>query len=63
MSEELVYEFTKAIYNNTDKFKDYHGDGKLLTKKTVARVGVPEGLFHPGALKFYREKGIKPGIR
>ena len=63
MSEELVYEFTKAIYDNTDKFKEYHGDGKLMTKKTLARVDVPEELFHPGALKFYREKGIKPGIR
>ena len=63
MSDEMAYEFVKAIYENTDKFKEYHSDGKLMTKKTVSRVGAPEDLFHPGALKFYRERGIKPGIQ
>ncbi len=62
MSDEIAYEFTKAIYEHAEKFIDYHGDGKLMTKKTMSRVGAPEALFHPGALKFYREKGIKPGI-
>jgi len=61
MSDEVVYEFTKAIYDNAEKFKDYHGDGKLMTKKVMAGIAVPAELFHPGALKFYKEKGIKPG--
>jgi hypothetical protein len=62
MSEEIVYEITKTIYDNAEKFKDYHRDGRMVTRKTMARIGIPEELFHPGALKFYREKGIKPGV-
>jgi len=62
MGEEIVYEIAKAIWENADKFKQFHSDGRLITQKTMARVGVPEELFHPGALKFYKEKGIKPGL-
>ena len=62
MSDETVYEITKAIYDNAEKFKEYHRDGRMITKKTLARIGVADELFHPGALKFYKEKGIKPGV-
>jgi hypothetical protein len=62
MSEGIVYEVTKTIYDNADKFRGYHRDGEMVTKQTMARIGVSEDLFHPGALKFYREKGIKTGI-
>ncbi len=62
MSEEIVYEITKCVYENADKFKDYHRDGRMVTQKTMARIGIPEDLFHTGTLKFYKEKGIKPGV-
>ncbi len=62
MSADIIYELTKTIYENAEKFKEYHRDGRMVTKKTMARIGVPEELFHPGALKFYKEKGIKLGI-
>lgn len=62
MSEEIIYEITKTIYDNADKFRGYHRDGQMVTKQTMARIGVSEELFHAGALKFYREKGIKTGI-
>ena len=62
MSEEIVYEITRTIYDNAEKFREYHRDGEMLTKKTMARIGVPEDLFHAGALKFYKEKGIQPGV-
>ena len=55
MSDEIVYEIAKCIYENAK-------DGQLVTQKTIARISVPEGLFHPGALKFYKDRGIKPGI-
>jgi len=63
MSEELVYELTKMIYDHAEKFREYHKDGELVTRKTMARIGVPEDLFHPGALKLYKENGIKPGVK
>lgn len=62
MDEKIVYEVTKAIYDYADKFQEYAGaQGKFISRENLGRIGVSEELFHPGALKFYREKGIKVG--
>ncbi|MBC9247628.1 TAXI family TRAP transporter solute-binding subunit [Paracoccus sp. 11-3] len=55
--EELVYEITKALYNeNTQKlFAAGHAKGKLITLDSATQgAGIP---FHPGAEKYYREVG------
>ncbi|WP_430511426.1 TAXI family TRAP transporter solute-binding subunit [Pannonibacter phragmitetus] len=57
-SEELVYEITKALWNdNTRKLLDTgHAKGKSITKETALDgIGIP---LHPGAEKFYREAGL-----
>lgn len=57
-SEELVYEITKALWNdNTRKLLDTgHSKGKSITKETALDgIGIP---LHPGAEKFYREAGL-----
>ena len=56
--DDLVYEITKALWNdNTRKLLDAgHAKGKAVQIKTaLAGVGVP---LHPGAEKFYKEKGM-----
>ncbi|MAA98453.1 MAG: immunogenic protein [Stappia sp.] len=56
--EELVYEITKALWNdNTRKLLDAgHQKGRQITLETATDgVGIP---FHPGAEKFYREAGV-----
>jgi TRAP transporter TAXI family solute receptor len=61
LSEDLVYGITAAIWNdNTRRLLDNgHAKGKQITLDTaldgVAALGVP---LHPGAEKFYREKGL-----
>jgi uncharacterized protein len=63
MSEEIVYEITKVIYEHANKFEEHAGVlGKLVSGKTMAKVGAPEDLFHPGAMRFYREKGMQVGL-
>ncbi|MBO0661182.1 TAXI family TRAP transporter solute-binding subunit [Jiella sp. MQZ9-1] len=58
--EELIYQITKALWNeNTRKLLDAgHAKGKEITLKTALNgVAIP---LHPGAKKFYDEVGIKP---
>ena len=62
VSPDVIYEVARVIYENSDKFQEYHRDGRMITKKTLARIGIPEALFHPGALRFYKEKGLKLGV-
>ncbi len=57
-SDDLVYEVTKALWNdNTRKLLDAgHAKGKTIQLKTaMAGVGIP---VHPGAERFYKEKGV-----
>jgi uncharacterized protein len=57
-SDALIYEVTKAMWNdNTRKLLDAgHAKGKTIVLATAtAGAGIP---FHPGAEKFYKEKGL-----
>jgi TRAP transporter TAXI family solute receptor len=56
LPEDLVYKFTKAIFDNLPQFHSAHAAAKNLSLQT-AQNGMPVPL-HPGAEKFYREKGI-----
>jgi TRAP transporter TAXI family solute receptor len=58
LPDTLVYEITKAIWNdNSRKLLDAgHAKGKVITKaNATAGAGIP---FHPGAEKFYKEAGL-----
>lgn len=54
--ENIAYEVTKALYENTDTMGKVHVQGKNITLKTAMAVGsVP---LHPGAIRYYKEKGL-----
>ncbi len=56
--DELVYRFTKTIYENRAGVVERHAAGKAIQPKVVVRdTGVE---FHPGAVRFYKEIGIWP---
>ncbi|MEZ5740373.1 MAG: TAXI family TRAP transporter solute-binding subunit [Burkholderiaceae bacterium] len=57
--ENLVYDMTKAVFENLGKLKGVHPAFGRVSKDTVLNgFGAP---LHPGALKYYREIGV-PGI-
>ncbi|MDZ5470389.1 TAXI family TRAP transporter solute-binding subunit [Bacillus sp. 31A1R] len=55
LSEDVVYDITKAIFENLNKVT--HAKGALISaEKALNGVGIE---VHPGAQKYYDEKGIK----
>lgn len=59
VSEERVYEMTKAVFESLDDLAGVHPAFSRVSKETVLNgFGAP---LHPGALKYYREIGV-PGI-
>ncbi len=57
--EDLVYEFTKYIYENADVIAEYGGAAAAVTEEYMT-LGLEdnEEWVHPGALKYYKEKGL-----
>jgi uncharacterized protein len=56
LPEDLVYQFTKAVFDNLPQFHSAHAAARNLTLQT-ALVGMALPL-HPGAERFFKEKGI-----
>jgi len=59
VSEEIVYNLTKAIYENKDYMVNVHNSFKEFnTKEMSSSTGIE---LHPGAIKFYKEVGLIEG--
>jgi len=56
LPEDLVYRFTKAIFDDLKQFHEAHSAAKNLTLQTALN-GMPIPL-HAGAAKFFKEKGV-----
>ncbi len=57
MEEAMAYQITKAIFDNLKDIERAHAKGKELTLgSALTGMSIP---LHPGAEKFYKEKGIK----
>ncbi len=56
VSNDLAYNMAKALYDNLDTFHAAHSAAKVVQLKNAV-IGMPVPL-HPGAERFYREKGV-----
>ena len=56
LTDQLAYEVTKALYENTETLGQVHPKGKEISLKTALQsISIP---LHPGAERYYREKGV-----
>ena len=58
LNQEIVYRMTKSMFDNLDALVAAHAAAKAI-KLEHALTGMPIPL-HPGAARFYREKGMTP---
>ena len=57
VSDELVYAVAKAVFENLDDFRKQHPAFANLDPKKMIVDGLSAPL-HPGAIKYYKEKGL-----
>lgn len=59
--DEVAYEIVKIFLENQARFVEVHPNGKFISKETIGLVSVPENRVHPGALRYFKENGIRIG--
>jgi len=57
MPEPLAYDITRVLFEKQPELAGIHPEARKLSLETATR-GSPAD-FHPGALRYYREKGIR----
>ena len=57
VSEKVVYEVVKAVFENFDTFRKLHPAFSNLKKEEMVADGLSAPL-HPGAAKYYKEAGL-----
>jgi hypothetical protein len=58
LPDEVVYDITKGIFDNIEDIKASHATAAKHISLENSHIGV-EIPFHPGAIKYYEEQGIK----
>jgi len=56
VSDDLAYQMTKLVYDSLPELASAHAAGKGIKLETAA-TGSPVPL-HPGAIKYFKEKGV-----
>jgi TRAP-type uncharacterized transport system substrate-binding protein len=56
--ENLVYQITKTLFEKKEELVRVHKDASFLSLDNQF-TGASPIPFHPGALRYFREKGLK----
>jgi TRAP transporter TAXI family solute receptor len=59
MDEKLAYDLTKAVFENKKELASVHSEANNIDFAKQLGGGSPIP-FHPGALRYFSEKGLKP---
>ncbi|MBP6817994.1 TAXI family TRAP transporter solute-binding subunit [Ferrovibrio sp. MS7] len=58
MPDDVAYNIVKTIFEKRDELAQVHAEAKNIKAETQKKTNTPVA-FHPGALKYFNEKGIK----
>jgi TRAP transporter TAXI family solute receptor len=58
MDEKLVYEITRALFENRADLVAIHPEAQNLTLESAVRES--PAPFHPGAIRYYKEQHVWP---
>lgn len=59
VDEQTVYDFVKLVYENRASIAEKHRAASNIKPETAGKDNGTE--FHPGALRYFRESGVKAG--
>lgn len=55
VDDQLVYDYTKTVFENLEELKGTHAAFRILEPKDM--LGGLSAPIHPGAMKYYKERG------
>jgi hypothetical protein len=59
LDTDLVYQFTKSVYDNLNELKAMHnGFSSLELDGSAIKEGWKDVPIHPGAEKYFKEVGV-----
>ena len=57
MPDQLAYDITRVLFERQPELARIHPEARNLTLQTAVKGSPAE--FHPGALRYYQEKGVR----
>ncbi len=60
VTEEIVYQLTKTLFENAEELHDVHPVAKLLIPENGVKTAIP---LHPGSAKYFEEVGLGEFVR
>ncbi len=58
LDEQTAYTIAKVLYENCEEMATYSAAAKGIWPELIVPT-VPDDMIHPGALRFYKEKGLR----
>jgi hypothetical protein len=60
MPADVAYQITKVIFEHTAEWATVHAEAKSLNLDNQRQANSPVA-FHPGAARYFTERGVKLG--